>query len=169
MVSEDSSLIPFSVRKNLIIQGTRHLDNIIYHETEPYIISNAIFPSYFLKDEEVIKNHALLDLTLFKNICQVLSIKTRYVGEEPNSLVTSIYNEIMSEELPKFGINCKIIPRKKDNDITISASLVRKLIKEGNIDEIKNLVPQTTYDYLTSEEAGPIIKNIQKSNNVIHY
>lgn len=170
MVSEDSSLIPFSVRKNLIIQGTKHLDNIIYHETGPYISSNATFPSYFLKDEEdVIKNHALLDLTLFKSICHVLSIKTRYVGEEPNSLVTSIYNEIMSEELPNFDINCKIISRKKYNDIAISASIVRKLIKKANFDEIKNLVSQTTYEYLISEDARPIIKNIQKSKNIIHY
>ncbi len=47
IVSEDQSLVPFSVRKQLVLEGTAHLDNIIYHESDPYIISNATFPSYF--------------------------------------------------------------------------------------------------------------------------
>lgn len=49
MVSEDRSLIPFSVRKRLIQEGSAHLDNVIYHETGPYLISQATFPAYFQK------------------------------------------------------------------------------------------------------------------------
>ena len=33
IVSDDSSLVPFEVRKKLVIEGTKHLKNISYHET----------------------------------------------------------------------------------------------------------------------------------------
>lgn len=59
MVSEDASLIPFKVRRRLVTEGTSHLDNIIYHDSGPYIISSATFPSYFQKDmDSVIESHA---------------------------------------------------------------------------------------------------------------
>lgn len=51
MVSQDSSLIPYYIRKELIIKGTAHLANIIYHDSGPYMISQATFPAYFQKDE----------------------------------------------------------------------------------------------------------------------
>lgn len=95
IVSEDASLVPFKVRKQLVMEGTAHLDNICYHDSGPYIISNATFPSYFQKDENaVIESHAMLDLTIFTEIAQTLGINRRYVGEEPTSLVTGIYNNI---------------------------------------------------------------------------
>ena len=43
VVSEDASLIPFSVRKKLVLAGTSHLANVICHDSGPYIISNATF------------------------------------------------------------------------------------------------------------------------------
>lgn len=99
IVSEDQSLVPFSVRKQLILEGTAHLNNIIYHESGPYIISNATFPSYFQKDADaVMESHANLDLTIFVRIAQALEINCRYVGEEPNSQVTGIYNKIMAKK-----------------------------------------------------------------------
>ena len=71
LVSEDASLVPFAVRKKLVMDGTAHLHNIIYHESGPYIISNATFPSYFQKDATaVMESHANLDLTIFVQIAQ---------------------------------------------------------------------------------------------------
>lgn len=170
MVSEEGSLIPFSVRKRLIMEGTAHLSNICYHESGPYIISNATFPSYFQKDEaSVIESHAMLDLTIFTRIADALGISRRYVGEEPTSLVTGIYNRIMQQKLPEHGIECIVIPRKESGGQPISASTVRLAIKEGNFDLLKNLVPSSTYQYFSSEEALPIIQRIQKEDNVIHY
>ena len=54
IVSEDASLLPFAVRKKLGMEGTAHLTNIRYHDSGPYIISNATFPSYFQKDEKAV-------------------------------------------------------------------------------------------------------------------
>ena len=170
MVSEDASLVPYSVRKRLIMEATSHLPNICYHDSGPYIISNATFPSYFQKDESsVITGHALLDLTIFKSIAQTLHINRRYVGEEPTSQVTRIYNQIMAEELPKSDIECIIIPRLEHDGTAISASTVRQAIHDGKIESIKPLVPEATYQFFTSSEADEIIKKIQAHENVIHY
>lgn len=170
MVSENASLVPYSVRKRLIMEATSHLPNICYHDSGPYIISNATFPSYFQKDESsVITGHALLDLTIFKSIAQTLHINRRYVGEEPTSQVTGIYNQIMAEELPKSDIECIIVPRLEYNGTAISASTVRQAIHDGKIDSIKPLVPEATYKFFTNSEADEIIKKIQEHENVIHY
>jgi len=132
IVSDDSSLVPFKVRKKLVIEGTKHLKNICYHETGDYIISSATFPSYFQKDEvAVIESQANLDIEIFSRIAKALNINRRYVGEEPNSLVTNIYNQTMLKKLPENNIECVVVPRKKYSDNIISASTVRQIIKNG--------------------------------------
>lgn len=170
MVSEDVSLIPFSIRKRLIMEGTAHLSNLCYHETGPYIVSNSTFPSYFQKDSEaVIESHALLDLSIFIKIAQSLGITRRYVGEEPTSQVTAIYNQIMKEKLPESNIQCIIVPRKETDKTVISASTVRKLIQDGEIDLLSNFLPETTLDFFRSKESEPVIARIRNADEVIHY
>lgn len=170
IVSEDASLVPFEIRKKLIIEGSSHLKNLIYHDTGPYIISNATFPSYFQKDDAaVIESHSNLDLCVFVRIAKTLGIKFRYVGEEPKSQVTGIYNKIMSEKLPEHGIECVIVPRKESNGEIISASLVRQAIKNGELEKIKNLVPASTYKFFASPQAEEVIKRIKEADNVVHY
>ena len=170
IVSEDASLVPFSVRKKLVMEGTAHLKNIRYHDSGPYIISSATFPSYFQKDQEaVIESHALLDLTVFTRIAQAMNITRRYVGEEPNSLVTGIYNEIMQKKLPENGIECIIVPRLQSEGKAISASTVRQAIKDGNWEALKELVPKTTLDYFMSPQAEAVVARIRGEENVVHY
>lgn len=170
LVSEDASLVPFAVRKKLVMDGTAHLHNIIYHESGPYIISNATFPSYFQKDATaVMESHANLDLTIFVQIAQALGINSRYVGEEPNSEVTGIYNQVMATKLPENGIECHIIPRKEVDGSVISASTVRNALKENQMELLKTLVPETTFEYFQSEEAQPVIDKIRNAKNVIHH
>jgi len=69
--------------------------------------------------------------------------------------VTKQYNEQMAEILPQFGIEFIEIPRKataSDNEV-ISASRVRRLMKEEKWEEIRELVPETTYEYLIGKYA----------------
>ena len=172
IVSEDKSIVPFNVRKKLIMEGTSHLKNIIYHDSGPYIISSATFPSYFQKDEkDVIESHANLDLEIFVKISKALNINVRYVGEEPTSLVTGIYNKIMEKKLKENGIECNIIKRKEMDGNIISASVVRKKIKEGNIEGIKNMVPDSTYKFFISEEGKNVVNKIKQldDNDIKHY
>ena len=170
VVSEDASLVPFAVRKRLVAEGVAHLPNVILHDSGPYIISNATFPSYFLKDEAaVISGHARLDLAVFTKIAKALNITTRYVGEEPTSQVTGLYNQIMAEQLPRAGIDCIIVPRKEVNGKAISASTVRQCLQAEEWATLETLLPQTSLDYFRSPEARIIVDRIRKAENVVHY
>lgn len=170
VVSEDASLVPFAVRKRLVQEGVAHLPNVVLHDSGPYIISSATFPSYFLMDEAaVIEGHARLDLAVFTKIGEALNVTARYVGEEPISQVTGLYNKIMATELPKAGIECVIVPRKTAGNAPISASTVRECLKKGDMATLKALVPPTTYAYFTGPGARPVIDRIRKADNVIHY
>lgn len=170
VLSEDASLVPFAVRKKLVQAGTAHVPNVVLHDSGPYIISSATFPSYFLKDEAaVIDGHARLDLAVFTRIARALGVTARYVGEEPTSQVTGLYNKIMAEELPKAGIACHIIPRKEASGRAISASTVRSALQKGDWDALKTLVPATTLDYFTSPEAASVLERIRRAGNVVHY
>ena len=170
VVSEDASLFPFAVRKRLVQAGVAHLPNVALHDSGPYVISRATFPSYFLKDEAaVIKGQARLDLAVFVRIARELNVAVRYVGEEPASQVTGLYNQIMAEELPKAGIACVVVPRREAGNAPISASRVRACIKAGDHAALRALVPPSTLDYLDSSEAQPVLERIRQAADVLHY
>ena len=170
LLSEDASLVPFGVRKQLVQAGTAHLKNVVLHDSGPYIISNATFPSYFLKDDSaVIQGHAKLDLTIFVRIARALGVTVRFVGEEPTSQVTGLYNEIMAAQLPENGIDCVILPRKEALGKAISASTVRAALQAGDWQTLSQLVPQTTLDYFRSSEAEPVLRRIRSAEDVVHY
>ena len=170
IVSEDASLVPFSVRKQLVMEGTADLKNIVYHDSGPYIISSATFPSYFQKDSDaVIESHARLDIDIFSRIAAALSITRRYVGDEPFSVVTSAYNRIMGEVLPQHGVELVVVPRKESDGAVISASTVRTAIKEENWPLLETLVPESTLRFFRSAEAAALREKIRAAENVVHY
>ena len=170
VLSEEAGPIPFSVRKRLVQEGVKDLSNVVLHDSGPYIISAATFPSYFLKDEEtVVRTHAALDLAVFTKIASALSITDRYVGEEPTSLVTRLYNETMAKELPNHGIRCHIIPRFEMGGSPVSASTFRKLVSCGEPEAAFALLPDTGAEFFRSEEAGPILAGIRAMEDPIHH
>lgn len=172
LVSEDVSLFPYAVRRQLVCEGIAHLPHVILHDSGPYIISQATFPSYFQKDEEeVSRGHALLDITVFRAIAAALGIRRRYAGEEPLSVVTRLYNQVMQEELPKAGIACCILPRFCRGGKPVSASEVRRLLKEhGPADALlQELVPASTLRWLRSPDAAPVLRRIRAQEEVRHH
>ena len=170
VVSEDASFFPFQDRYKLVAEGTADLPNVVMHQTGSYMISSAVFPSYFLKDEdEAIRAQAKLDIEIFTKIAKTLDISKRFVGEEPFSQVTGIYNSIMAAALPDAGIECIVVPRIASDGLKISASNVRKLLSEGRIEETKSLVPPTTYNFFSTERGEAVIKTLQQADEVIHY
>ena len=171
VLSEDASLVPFAVRRRLVQEGVAELPNVVLHDSGPYIISSATFPSYFLKDTAAVnENHARLDIAVFARIAQALGITKRFVGEEPASRVTSLYNRVMLEELPKAGVACEVVPRLASADgIAVSASTVRQALRDGDFERVRELVPASTYDYFTSVEAAPVLERMRAADNVIHY
>ncbi len=169
-VSEDCSLVPFAVRERLIRQGTKHIGNIVYHRTGSYLISSASFPSYFLReDEEISRVQAELDAEIFLKIAGRLSITGRFVGEEPVSVVTGIYNRVMAERLPARGVRFVVIPRLAEGGRAISASTVRAHLKNGEIGRLQRMVPPCTYEFFLSEEAAPVLERIRSAKEVAHH
>ncbi len=165
VVSTEKSAFPYHVRFNLIVEGTAHLSNVYVLNGGNYIISQATFPNYFLKKpSEATKLQAKLDVTIFgEHFVKALNIKKRFIGTEPECGTTRIYNDALKEILPRYGVDVREIPRKTLEDEIISASKVRHLIKLGAFEEMQGMVPLTTYTFLTTAEAKPIIEHIQKS------
>lgn len=161
ILEEDLSSFPFEVRYKLVKDNITHLNNVDVIPGGKYIISSSTFPTYFTKESEQTEIYAKLDLEIFLNhIAKTLRIKKRYVGNEPFCKITSTYNNEMKEMLPINGIEVEEIERLDNDGIAISASKIRKLIRENKIEETKKYVPLKTYEYLISEEAEPVIQRI---------
>lgn len=146
VLSEKKSLFPPEVRLKLVREGCSDLKNVFVHETGPYMVSSATFPSYFIKDKaRVDEIFCELDIRLFgEKIAPALHIRRRFVGTEPNCPVTRFYNEQLKARLPGYGIELIEIPRRECGGEAISASRVRALMEEGNIEAIRPLVPEIT-------------------------
>jgi len=153
LVSEDKSEFSYKDRLEMMLLGTSHLKNITILPTGPYLISSATFPDYFLKERDNLeKIHCLLDIEIFtKYYAPKFSISKRFVGTEPLSQATDMYNSALRQHLPNYGIELKEIRRLELFTSPVSASRVRMLIKEGNIESLKALVPPTTFNYLKNK------------------
>lgn len=151
-VAEAGSEFTPEDRLEMIKQGTADLENCHVYSSELYLVSRATFPAYFIRDEEHADEvRSDLDITLFaERIAPALNITVRFVGDEPFSPVTKAYNNRMKELLPAHGIELVEIPRfaTEGDPEAVSASRVRKLFKEGNMEAVKALVPETTYNVI---------------------
>ncbi|HAQ41653.1 MAG TPA: [citrate (pro-3S)-lyase] ligase [Clostridiales bacterium] len=163
VVSEDKSVFPAKARYELVKSGVSHLSNVVVHSTSDYLISSATFPTYFIKDKYKAGDiNCILDLTIFCDyFAKALDIKKRFVGTEPYDKVTASYNIQMKKFLGERGIEVVEIPRYEENNEPVSASRVRKLMAEGNYEQIKKMVPKVTYDYLMSEEGLKIAERLR--------
>lgn len=150
VVEENKSFFTFEDRFQMVKEGTKELEHLTVLPSGQFMISSLTFPEYFEKEEKQdIKIDATNDLRIFgEKIAPLLRITTRFAGEEPIDIITRQYNEAMNTYLQSYGIQFVCIPRLKHNDFFISASIVRKKMKAGVIDEIKDLVPKTTLDML---------------------
>lgn len=166
VVSEDKSVFPYDVRYNLVKNGVKHLKNVVVHPTSDYLISSATFPTYFIKDKfKAGEINCILDLTIFyEYFTKILNIKKRFVGTEPYDNVTASYNAQMKDFLGSRGIEVIEIQRYEEGLMPISASRVRKLMTEKNYDEIRRIVPEVTYEFLTSEQGLKIAEELRKRN-----
>lgn len=152
ILSEDRSAFPADVRYELAARGTADLPNVWLHPTSDYLISAALFPTYFIKD----KAHAAaanceLDVRLFgRYFARELGITRRFVGTEPFCPVTSAYNDALRAILPEYGVQLIEIPRMTCGGTAVSASFVRRCMAEGDLAALRPVVPESTYTYIAS-------------------
>ncbi|ACT07164.1 citrate lyase ligase [Dickeya chrysanthemi Ech1591] len=157
VVREDVSFFPFAERLEMVRQGVADIPNLTVHAGSAYLISKATFPGYFLKEEKLItRAHAALDLIIFRQyIAPALGITRRFVGTEPFCPVTHQYNQDMHHWLEQDGrvaapaLDVVEIERTREHSgLAISASEVRRLLKQRQFDAIREIVPATTYAHL---------------------
>ncbi|MCW7554684.1 [citrate (pro-3S)-lyase] ligase [Endozoicomonas gorgoniicola] len=173
VVKEDASEFSYDVRLRLILDGLEHLHNVTVHEGSDYIISKVTFPTYFIKDKQIVEDaHARLDLTLFRNhIAPALGINRRYVGSEPFCIVTSHYNRVMKEVFDDSALPCPVIEvkevrRHEQSGHAVSASRVRELIGSVELDKLSALVPASTLSYINKEHVSKGHTNKGHTNKV---
>ena len=157
VLSEDKSMFSAADRMEMVRLGTLDLPNVTVLPTGPYLISSATFPTYFIRErEQHTQIHCLLDIEIFvRYFVPHFGITARFVGTEPLSPMTHQYNEALKLHLPERGIVLKELPRLEINGAPVSASAVRALIKAGNTEAVRTLVPPTTFEYL---QAMPAIR-----------
>jgi len=121
-----------------------------------YCISPATFPSYFLKRlDEAAEQQMRLDLDLFvRHIAPALGICVRFVGSEPLDPMTARYNELMREVLEPQGIEVREVERLEMDGKPVSASVVRRLLDEGDLSAARRLCPDRSYGYLAGDLAA---------------
>lgn len=148
ILEEEKSLFTFKERFALAYAATRLYSNVMILPSTRYIISKDTFPNYFLKEvNEHTKEYAKIDVRIFKDYFMTeLSIDNRYVGSETDPLM-KIYNDTLEEEL---GEKLIVVERLKDNEEIISASLVRKLILDNQVEESLKYLPKGTHFLIIS-------------------
>lgn len=154
VLSEDKSEFSAKDRMEMVKRGTADLPNVTVLPTGPYLISSATFPTYFLKDREnAAQIQCQLDIAIFqKYFVPRFGITHRYVGTEPLSPTTDRYNQALKQYLPESGIVLREIPRLEQDSLPVSASAVRAAMKQGDLQTLRSLVPETTYTYLQKED-----------------
>ncbi|MCR4570351.1 MAG: triphosphoribosyl-dephospho-CoA synthase [Bacteroidales bacterium] len=199
-VKEDLSLFPYSERLEMIRlaseKGTEvcsasaknnadataeHTSipnsyNVTVLEGSDYIISEATFPTYFLKEKsDAAETQMLLDLDLYSRwIAPALDASVRFVGSEPLDALTAQYNTLIPNAviIPRLEM-ASAGPAASDNyffgrcqkkqfpeaiaNLThadaISASKVRKALEEGSFREAASMCPESTWPYLLGQLA----------------
>jgi len=162
VVEEERSLFPFDVRFRLIQEGANKFKNVKVVAGGKYIVSAATFPEYFEPEMTKRSQHgAELDAGMFCSIiAPILEIDTRYVGTEPYCEVTKVYNQVLEKTFKKHDLSFVEVNRHKVADYAVSASSVRACLKSQEWDRIRQLVPESTYQFLVSEQARSFIEII---------
>lgn len=156
VLAEEKGMFRASDRLEMVKRGCADLDNVSVSSTEGYLISNATFPTYFLKDKaQGNKISCQMDIEIFSGqFAPALGITKRFVGTEPLDPVTCAYNQALQEQLPRRGIEVCEVVRREFDAAPISASRVRKAIEAGQWETVQQLTPQTTYEYLKTMIGG---------------
>lgn len=176
VVREDCSLFAYAERKAMVEQGVAHLKNVTVIDGSEYAISQATFPTYFLKRlDDAADTQMLLDLDLFRrHIAPTLGATVRFVGTEPTDRLTRRYNQLMHEVLTDVRETARL--EKEGN--AVSASRVRKAMEQGDMSTIRQLVPPTTLPYIIAHLATQALQAeldttpkpglVDKDNNGAH-
>lgn len=153
VLSEEGAMFSPEDRMEMVKAGTADLPNVTVLPTGPYLISSATFPSYFLKDKEKLPEiQCRLDIEVFtRYFAPHFGITHRFVGSEPFSPSTALYNEALMTYLPPAGIRVTELPRMEIGDTAVSARAVRSWLEAGEKEKAAAMLPKTTVEILKNK------------------
>lgn len=179
-LKEGNGKFTYEERREMIRLGTADIKNVTVCEGSDYAISQATFPTYFLKQlDKASENQIELDLQIFaRYIAPALGATVRFVGTEPIDPLTRRYNEMMAEQLPAHGIEVRQLERKQFDGEPISASRTRSFIESNKMHAAMQLVPPTTQPFVLAKFAVDALQQeldttpkpglVDKDNNGAH-
>ena len=153
VLSEAGAMFSPEDRMAMVKAGTADISNVTVLPTGPYLISSATFPSYFLKDKENLPEiQCRLDIEVFaRYFAPHFGVTHRFVGSEPFSPSTAMYNEALKTYLPPAGIAVTELPRMEAAGTAVSARAVRALLEAGEKEKAAALLPETTVKILKNK------------------
>ena len=161
VVEEDKSFFKFKDRYAMVKAGVSDLKNVIVIPSGKYIISNDTFSQYFDKDVVTNIDSMEYDVRIFGEVVAAkLGITSRFVGEEPTDAVTAEYNKTMKRTLPEYGIEVVEFPRaclSKNSEELISATKVRKLVQNSDLEKLGEYCPESTITYLKDNKVNNVV------------
>jgi len=149
-VEEDVSDFAFSDRLAMIRQGVAQFgDRVLVIPSGTFIISSFTFPEYFSKETLHTAPDTSMEIALFGSlIAPALGVSVRFFGEEPFCEITRAHHAQLKELLPLCGVECVEIPRLRHGATAISASNVRRVLRDQRMEELSGMVPVSTLRYL---------------------
>lgn len=150
VVEEDKSEIVFKDRIEMVRRAVQNLKNVAVFPSGKFMISYVTMPIYFEKERRQEETYdASVDLQIFcERIAPKLGITVRFMGEEPKDKITRQYNELLSEMAPLYGIQFVEIPRLEVDGEVVSATDVRRYLKEGEFGLVKKVTPKENWEIL---------------------
>ncbi|NVY96228.1 [citrate (pro-3S)-lyase] ligase [Lactobacillus sp. DCY120] len=167
VVNTDASLFSTAERQELVQAGVADLGHVIVVNGGDYLVSYATFPAYFLPSStDAITYQTTLDARIFRDlIAPACKITTRFLGSEPLSKTTGIYNQVLQKELPP-QVAVEIIPRKLTaQEQYITATQVRQKIAADDLNDLATLVPETTATFI-KQHCTQLQARIQKGMRI---
>ncbi|MBQ5983724.1 MAG: [Bacteroidales bacterium] len=150
-VREEGPDFSYEARKAMITSADLP-GNVTVLEGSAYTVSAATFPTYFLKNlDDAARTQMRLDLDLFsRHIAPALGASVRFVGSEPEDVLTAEYNRTMETVLPESGIAVSVMDRFCLSGRPVSASTVRSALREGSFRKAAEPVPSSGWMYLAA-------------------
>ncbi|GHS95165.1 hypothetical protein AGMMS50276_09760 [Synergistales bacterium] len=153
VVEGEKPFLPWDERVELAAKALGDIKNVTVLKSGRFVAPTLRAPGYF--DENAAAEVAIdtcLDVRLFvKHIIPLLGVNARFVGTEPASPILTQYNRAMKAILTRNKVNFVEHERFAVNGKPVNATEVRDLIKAKKGSEIKELVPDAVYAYLTQK------------------
>ncbi len=162
VADNESTEFSYDERVDILRRETARFPNVNVCDGSPYTVSASTFPSYFLKEvTSATDTHISLDLGIFANsIAPALGASIRFAGSEPTDVLTRRYNERMIERLPACGIEVRIFDRLEYDNVPVSASSVRRLMRQrSGACRIRKMVTPSALPYVFAHMAADALRD----------